>query len=147
MCTLVHSVIYSMHTNTNTNTNTNTMQTSMQLHKLLVESPLGPCFHNYMKPLFVYVSVRTEAQNCCYDRNCYTADAGEHLKGNCIPLGHFTCHDRTHQFHFIPSDLKIIGLGNPDNNLESHCSLSMRDVAKLLECTADFQHYNPWRSS
>jgi hypothetical protein len=28
------------------------------------------------------------------DRNSYTANAGEHLEGNWIPLGHLTCHER-----------------------------------------------------
>jgi hypothetical protein len=36
----------------------------------------------------------TEAQNCCYDRNSYTANAGEHLEGNWITLGHLTRHER-----------------------------------------------------
>jgi hypothetical protein len=36
---------------------------------------------------------RTEAENCCCDRDSYTANAGEHLEGNWIPLGHLTCHE------------------------------------------------------
>jgi hypothetical protein len=36
----------------------------------------------------------TEAQNCCCGRNSYTANAGERLEGNCIPLGHLTWHNR-----------------------------------------------------
>jgi hypothetical protein len=77
----------------------------------------------------------------------HTADAGEHLEGNWIPLGHLTCHERRacssclalynidsignsiffsytfilhKQFYFVASGLKIIG---PDSNLESPCIL------------------------
>jgi hypothetical protein len=36
----------------------------------------------------------TETQNCCCDRNNYTANAGERLKENWIPLRHLRCHER-----------------------------------------------------
>jgi hypothetical protein len=90
----------------------------------------------------------TEAQNCCCDWNSYTANAREHLEGNWVPLGHLTYKERRAHwsclafcsidsisnktfwvtlsysisiFFIIISDLKIIGHGNPDNNLESLC--------------------------
>jgi hypothetical protein len=37
----------------------------------------------------------TEAQNCCFDRDSYTANAEEHSEGNWIPLEHLTCHERS----------------------------------------------------
>jgi hypothetical protein len=82
------------------------------------------------------------------DRNSYTANAGEHLEGNWIRLGHLTWQERhtcwsclalrsigsicnktfwvafpysVSSFIFFFSDLKIIGHGNSDNNLESLC--------------------------
>jgi hypothetical protein len=74
------------------------------------------------------------------------------LEENWIPLRHLTCHERraccsclafcsidsigietfvsysfifSKQFYFVFSGLKIIGDGNPDNNLESHCASSL----------------------
>jgi hypothetical protein len=35
-----------------------------------------------------------ETQNCCCDRNSYTANAEEHLAGNWIQLGRLTCQEK-----------------------------------------------------
>jgi hypothetical protein len=40
------------------------------------------------------------------------------------------------QFHFVVSGLKIIGQGNPDNNLESHCTMSASATWQMLVTSA-----------
>jgi hypothetical protein len=62
-------------------------------HITLLHSSCGDALRTVLtRPL--YLPRWTAAQNCCCDRNTYTANVEEHFEGNCIPLEHLTCHER-----------------------------------------------------